>query len=151
MKTDQQDKNALRRAAMDLLARREHSAYELKQKLSKRTDNQQLLDEVVAQLQEDRLQDDRRFAAAYIRHRASNGYATRFIVQELKQKGVAATDVQTALADMDIAWDDILFDLHQKKYGEQAPNDLKEKAKRSQFLLRRGFSFDQLDKLWRSL
>ena len=61
----------VRRAAMDLLARREHSVEELRQKLARRFGRDQELDQVIVE-QLDRLVDegllsDSRFAAAMLR------------------------------------------------------------------------------------
>ena len=57
---------AIRKKAMDLLARREHSAQELRQKLKTRDYEQELIDAAVLGLQQDRLQCDHRFAETYV-------------------------------------------------------------------------------------
>ena len=49
---------SLRHVAMDFLARREHSAFELRQKLEARAAEEDDVDAVIRQLQEQRLQSD---------------------------------------------------------------------------------------------
>ena len=59
---------------MDLLARREHSALELRRKLLVREFDEATVDRVLAQLQRDRLQCDARFTESYVHHRANAGF-----------------------------------------------------------------------------
>ena len=67
--------SVLRRAAMDYLARREHSIYELKQKLFIKYPDSTLedLENALDELRSENLQSDHRFAECYVRYRKSKG------------------------------------------------------------------------------
>jgi SOS response regulatory protein OraA/RecX len=71
------DVPVLRRAAMDCLARREHSFYELQQKLTKKfpDTDPELLHTIADKLRVEGLQSDARFAESYVRYRKSRGFA----------------------------------------------------------------------------
>ena len=71
------DVPVLRRAAMDYLARREQSFYELTQKLNKKfpESDSDLLVEVLDILKAENLQSDDRFTESYVRYRKSRGFA----------------------------------------------------------------------------
>lgn len=146
-----QSSPSIRNAAMDFLARREHSAYELEQKLIKRFDDVKAIREAISKLQEDGLQSDQRFAEHYLQARANKGFGKLKIEQELKQKGVSDSDISYAFAERNINWLDLLLNQYEKKYGQLAPENLEQKARCQRFLLSRGFSFEQLSKLWREL
>lgn len=64
----------LRRGAMDLLARREHSRQELQLKLGRRFDVEpEIISRVVDQLAREGLQSNQRLAEAYLRYRSNRG------------------------------------------------------------------------------
>lgn len=132
----------LRLAAMDFLARREHSRSELLEKLGRRFEKTQL-EPVLDALADDGLQSDKRFAESFVRHRALRGYGPLRIRQELRQRGVSDPDVAMAFESNAINWLDILSDVVGRKYDAPA-SDLKEKARRQRFLQYRGFSHDQI-------
>ncbi len=99
----------LRRAAMDLLARREHSLRELSTKLRKRFRGRQLdeetLERSLQQLTSDGLLSDARYAASRARQLTSRGYGPNRIREDLRQQGVE-TFVNSALDDACEASDD---------------------------------------------
>lgn len=133
----------LRVAAMDLLARREHSRSELLEKLGRRFDKQQL-EPVLAGLAADGLQSDQRFADGFVRYRASRGYGPARIRQELRQRGVSDAIAVLAFEGNDINWLDVIATVVAKKYGDAPPVELKDKARRQRFLQYRGFTGDQI-------
>lgn len=133
----------LRLAAMDLLARREHSRSELLEKLGRRFEKA-LLEPVLDSLADDGLQSDQRFAESFVRHRAQRGYGPLRIRQELRQRGVSDSDNTLAFENNEINWRDIVRDVVSRKYGSEPAADLKEKARRQRFLQYRGFSHDHI-------
>jgi SOS response regulatory protein OraA/RecX len=78
----------IRRTAMDLLARREHSRRELKQKLKKRFRDDALIEEQLDTLAEENLQSDTRYAESFLRQRFNRGHGPVRIRQEMRQKGI---------------------------------------------------------------
>lgn len=138
----------LRRSALNLLAQREQTAFELKQKLSRRFPEQAaLLDEVIERLQEQGLQDDTRMAEAYVRYRVQRGQGPMKIRSEMMQKGLTGYDIDTAFRRQAPDWGALAATVLQKRFGEVAESasiDQKERAKRSRFLQQRGFRYEHI-------
>ena len=82
---------ALRRRAMDFLARREHSRHELAGKLRDRFAETapELIDAALDKLAAENLQSDRRFAEEYLRMRMRRSFGWLHIRAELQARGVA--------------------------------------------------------------
>ena len=134
----------LRRAAMDLLARREHSRKELWQKLRSRAETPEMLEVVLGALEADRLLSDERFAESFVRSRVSRGLGPVRIKQELLQKGIAAELVSIQLEAFDEDWQQQAREVNVKKFGTAPVKDPKEKAKRVRYLQYRGFHIDTI-------
>jgi regulatory protein len=141
-------RQAVEASCMGYLARREHSQLELTQKLSRKGFPMDIVSLVIADLSERGLQSDSRYAEIYVRSRLSRGYGPVRIRQELRQRGIdprLLADLQPADAD------DNLQKTHDRKFGAFPPENLEERAERERFLLRRGFSGDQIRRFFRDL
>jgi regulatory protein len=134
----------IRIAAMDLLARREHSRLELVRKLGGRVADTDLLDEVLDRLTADRLLDDERFCEAFVRMRVMGGYGPVRVRAELRERGVGDALVSQYLALHEADWAEQVRLVFNKKYGESPAMDAKNRAKQQRFLAQRGFSFEQI-------
>ena len=133
---------------MGYLARREHSQLELRQKLCGKGFPMDVVSQVIADLSARGLQSDSRYAEIYSRSRLSRGYGPLRIRQELRQRGIDAG----LLVDLDLAVaDDTLEKTHERKFGTRPPESTEERSERERFLLRRGFSGDQIRRLFRKL
>jgi regulatory protein len=130
----------IRLAAMNLLARREHSVRELRNKLKRRFPDSDKIDEQLSLLIAQRLQSDVRFAQSYARQRISRGYGPLRLREELRERGVAEADVAAAMSEMEIDWYAVAADVMSRKFGSLHPIDLKEKARRARFMQYRGFT-----------
>jgi regulatory protein len=130
----------IRSAAMDLLARREHSVRELRSKLLRRFPDAAGVEEQLSRLSSERLQSDVRFAASYARQRISRGYGPLRLREELRERGVSDADAATAIAELDVDWRAVAADVMHKKFGTRDAVDLKEKARRARFMQYRGFA-----------
>lgn len=130
----------IRRAAMNLLARREHSVGELRRKLRHRFPDDALLDEQLSRLAEQNLQSDMRFAASYIRQRIYRGYGPLRLREELRQRGVRRTDIEQFIEEHEIDWCAHAMQVMLDKFGRLPPRDLKEAARRARFMQHRGFT-----------
>ena len=129
--------------AIGLLARREHSRYELRQKL--RAFHDQIdVDSLLDDLAELGLQCDTRYAGVLVRSKAQSGYGVQRIRQWAKQNGVAQNDLYLALEELDHDWFEAAKQQRQKHYGMLPPNSMQEKAKQMRYLYNRGFSQDQI-------
>jgi regulatory protein len=134
-----------------MLARREHSQRELCQKLTKkgfdRTDIDSLLDEFV----DNNWQSNQRFAESYLRSRVSSGFGPIRIDYELKERGVDVDIHELHVMSEAPNWKSVLSDLHIKKYGLEAPLDVKERAKRIRFFQHKGYTSEMIQALFNDM
>jgi len=107
-------------SGLGLLARREHSVRELKSKLARRGHVDGDIKTAVDKLSDKRYQSDDRFG-------------------ELKSHGLAEVAIRAAIAATEADWPAIAAAQLQRRFGDLAPADTSERARRAQFLLRRGF------------
>jgi len=134
----------LRRHAIMLLTRREHSARELSQKLIARGYAAGLMPSLLQDLMQEGLQSDSRFAESYMRFRREKGFGPIHIRKELQQRGVSE-DVISAIVDVrDQMWLEYLESARKKRFGQELPQNLKDRARQTRFLTNRGFSQDQI-------
>lgn len=139
----------LRRAALDLLARREHSQQELRHKLRRRFDAQ-ALDAVLQALAAEGLQSDLRYCGSYARERALRGYGPLRIRAELLQRGVSAEAADAGLAavcdEERLDWAVLARRALERKFGSaEVPAAFSERARRLRFLHYRGYEPDCLE------
>tara|TARA_Y100000590_G_C15539950_1_gene946550 strand:+ start:292 stop:741 length:450 start_codon:yes stop_codon:yes gene_type:complete len=131
--------------ALDLISRREHSAFELKQKLYKRyPDQDSEIEEVIHKLIENKLLDDARFAEMYTIARSKKGFGPKKIELELVRKHVKSEYIFQALQVIE-DWTQVLNDVLIKKYHNQPIRDYKDLMQRKKFVYNRGFSQDQIE------
>ncbi|MDH5389110.1 MAG: recombination regulator RecX [Gammaproteobacteria bacterium] len=136
--------SSAKHVAVRLLSRREHSAEELRQKLTKREFEADEIATALLELKQGDWQSDERYAEAYIRSRRLKGYGPVRIASELRDRGVDELIVDRYLsADDDVWWQAIVRE-YQKKYHGSQFEDYQEKARRMRFLQYRGFSLDQI-------
>jgi len=139
----------IRNKAMDLLARREHSEQELRQKLKTREYDADAIDAVLQALKEDRLQSDERFTESYVNHRFNAGVGPLKIRYELRQKGVSDGLVDVFLEPLSDQWDELMTRQRIRKFGAPIPDDYAERMKQARFLQNRGFSPESVMRLFR--
>lgn len=140
---------AVRRAAMDLLARREHGRVELTRKLRQRGAPQELIDGALDRLAEEGLLSESRYLETFVASRARSGYGPMRIREELAQRGLPRPAIEQALSEAEVDWGEQLRELWQRKFASQTPEDMREKAKQARFLAYRGFSQEQIGRLLR--
>lgn len=134
----------IRKKLMDFLSRREHSKKELFNKLFKRVDNLELLNQEINKLANEGLQSDERFSEAYIRSKTQAGYGPVKIKMELAQKGISNNFLEKKFTELKINWEEEINELLQRKFPKTKYNFEEEtiKAKAINFLQRRGYDFD---------
>ncbi|MDO9179988.1 MAG: regulatory protein RecX [Agitococcus sp.] len=133
---------SLRSRALAMLARREHSQFELRQKLAELGGESSVIDTILHEFSKQNWQNDRRFTEVFIRYSARKGQGALNIRQELKQRGITDKEmVEELLADHD--WFDLAQQTRSKKFGEEFPTERKEQARQLRFLQYRGFSSEQ--------
>lgn len=128
--------------AVRLLSRREHSAFEIRDKLLKRDFDEQEITQAIVELQQGGWLSDERYTEAYIRMRQLKGFGPVRIAMELNQRGVKESIVDEYLHVGDESWQQTLEQQYRKKYKNKSIEDYNDKAKRIRFLQYRGFSLD---------
>ena len=137
-------RKAVRKKAMDLLMRREHAVVELQKKLNARDYDRDIVSEVVEQLMNEGLVSDERFTEAFVRYRSNNGRGPQRIQSELRERGVNEKIQATYLDVGDSQWFERAAQVRNKRFGEELPEDFKERARQARFLQYRGFTSDQI-------
>lgn len=137
---------------MDFLARREHSRFELRKKLATLGEvDDSALEEVLNALEAEHLLSDERMAESFVRARIGQGKGPRWIAQELRQRGVDDKIIDNVLNQSDNNWLDRGRKVCTRKFGEEPARTLEERARRSRFLIYRGFRPDQAEAILRTL
>ena len=137
----------VRFAAMNLLARREHTKHELLKKLKRRFPDDTLVRTEVQRLTDENLQSDERFAENFVCYRSGLGFGLMHIRQDMRQRGLSDIEISTAIKDAEIDWKAIAARVYYKKFGQLPALDIQEKAKRIRFMLYRGFSSENYQNL----
>lgn len=121
------------------LMRREHSEHELRQKL-RRWDESDQIDEALKVLKERNAQSDLRYAEHLARVRFNAGKGPAVLKQELKQHQIDPVIMEEVMSEYDGKWSASAEEVRQKKFGLESPKDYKTWAKQARFLQQRGFS-----------
>ena len=106
-----------RSAALHYLARREHSAYELATKLTRRY-RTAVVGPIVDELTENGELSDRRFAETLVRSRFNRGFGPIYISKELHSKGVEAQLAKECIGVFNGEWHALAKEVLEKKRGQ---------------------------------
>ncbi|MHC8310725.1 recombination regulator RecX [Pseudomonas sp. GT1P32] len=139
---------AVRRTAMDLLARREHGRVELTRKLRQRGALPEMIDTALDRLTEEGLLSESRYLESFVSYRARSGYGPLRIREELSQRGLQRNDIELALRESGINWQEQLEDTWRRKFAGHLPIDARERAKQGRFLSYRGYSMEMISRLF---
>lgn len=141
---DEQHWREARDCALRLLGRREHSADELMRKLCQRGYAPAVVETVIAELARERWQSDERYAAELIHHRRKQGYGPLRIHAELRQHGMEGVLGNPQLQWDDADWAELAQRARTKRFGACSSLSLRERERQFRFLLNRGFTRDQI-------
>lgn len=136
--------------ALGLLARREHSAIELKSKLARKGLDKDESAAALADLQAKDFQNDARFGEMLVRTRIAGGYGPRWILAELRQHGIVEHAAQALIDQVEPDWPNLARDLLRRRYGSKGAATPAERAKRAAFLVRRGFDAHTVQSITRA-
>lgn len=146
------DERRLRRQirikAMDFLARREYGCQELEQRLRRADFPASLISETCAALRAEGLLSDERFVESFISARRSRGQGPVRIQAELRERGVDEALISAALDPRDPGWLDCLRQVHAKRFAGNIPQTPSERARQQRFLGYRGFTAEQIRRLF---
>jgi regulatory protein len=136
-----------RRAALDLLARREHSLAELFDKVVERHPDlspDDIVRPVLEQLAEANLQSDARFAEAFVRYRSTRGDGPLKIAASLRPRRIDSALLRRVLYDEGPDWVSLCRAALQRRFGVASPTTRAERARIERFLMQRGFASEQI-------
>jgi len=137
------DPEAIRAAALMLLARRDFLTGDLGAKLKAAGCDPQVAAGVIAELVRERLLDDARYAERYVASRAERGQGPVRIAAELASLGAPRELIDAAL-DSGPDWRAVAGSVRRRKFGAAAPGSSLERARQARFLQYRGFSSDHI-------
>lgn len=136
------DLREARTAALNYLARREHSCRELGDKLQRRGIAEAVVASVVTQLRDENLVSDSRYAEAYTRSRVNRLFGPLRIRAELRQRGIDDAMVEEALGRFADEWQAMADDWAGRKAS--AKLDRKQQARIYRSGINRGFTHEQM-------
>lgn len=139
------DIEGVRRSAFWHLGRRDHSEKELREKIGRKTDNQQWIDTVINECFEFNYLNDTRFVESFIRASQNRGFGISRIKRDLQCKGIVADELVDIFTDNQYNYVASAVTLLSKKYNKRLANQsIKQKA--MAFLQGKGHSFDDIFK-----
>ncbi|OHV13856.1 regulatory protein RecX [Kushneria phosphatilytica] len=142
-----------REDAIVLLARREYSVVELRERLARHEHEPETIEQVLNALQAEGLQSDSRFAEQFLRSRVNRLQGPRRIEAELRQRGIDQALIVTTLSESTVDWFALACQALRRRFDGPG-NDRREQAKRLRFLASRGFDGEQgyhaLEHAWTS-
>lgn len=138
--------DALYNAALHALMRRAHSIHEMKEYLSRRAEDKEIIGAVIARLREHNYLDDAKFAREYARRHAQSRRQGRYrIARELRARGVPDAHIEAALdsvfAETNEA-ESVRVRIRRKLAHARGPLDDRKLASLYRSLLAAGFSSD---------
>lgn len=142
------DPAIIRAKGLELLARREHSRLELRQKLIQRGYPAEAVATALEQLVAERLLDERRYAEIYASSRADKGYGPLRIARELRERGIPDELTNAVITALDEFWIPKLRELHRKRFKSQIPADAASRMQQTRVLRQHGFTLDQIKVLF---
>ncbi|OEE61673.1 RecX family transcriptional regulator [Enterovibrio norvegicus FF-33] len=134
---------------MGMLARRDHSELELRQKLAKKQCPPEDIDIAIEHCHYHGWLDDKRFAEATLRHGVAKGHGWQRICFDAKRKGITTPMLEAAQENQQHDWYELAKELAIRRFADLDgffPDvDFKQRAKWTRYLQSRGFSFDQIN------
>jgi regulatory protein len=138
------DEPACTRAALGLLARREHSRHELTRKLATRGFPDDVVSRALDELERTGALAEARFAESFVRSRIGKGQGPQRIRADLAQRGIAGGEADDVLRAADVDWLATIRAVRAKRFGPEPPRDYAERARQARFLQYRGFDSAQI-------
>lgn len=126
--------------AIRMLAGREHSCLELKNKLLKKGYELDNITKVITQLLKDKYLNEARFTDVFVNSKINRGIGPVRIRLELQQRGVDESLIDEYLDFNQDEWFERAKDARCKRFGHSLPEEINEKLKQIRFLQQRGFT-----------
>lgn len=128
----------------DLLSRRDHASFELKRKVSKKDYSPEVIDEVIAELEDKDLIDNQKFAVSFAKDKAEfKRWGPQKIISELIKKGIDPKTANIVVENQNqhLELDEICVDLALKKRRHFLREEdlFKRKQKIYRYLMGKGY------------
>lgn len=151
---DDEKKRAIQKAYR-ILGRRDHSKKELSEKLQRSGFQPETINNIIADLSESKLLNDGSFARQFARNKIiQKPVGRRELAYSLKKKGISDEILELTLEEVYSEFDEeqLAKDLAKKKIKTiNHPEPLKSKKKISDFLFRRGFNWEIIEKVFEEM
>ncbi|MGV6988019.1 recombination regulator RecX [Testudinibacter sp. P80/BLE/0925] len=136
---------------MNLLARRDYSCEEIRQKMTAKAFAAEDIETVLQHCRQKGWQSDQRFCEHFLLSRSRKGYGPARIKQELQQKGIASDLISAQFAQTALDWFELAESVFQKKFSniQTAQWDMKQKQKAWRFMSNHGFQPDHFRHLFK--
>lgn len=131
---------------MALLARREHSQLELRRKLQLRGHAPEEIETALVHLASQGYLSEERAAAARVRGGIRRNLGPRRIQADLERAGLDPQSVGLHASEEAVDWVEQARALLQRRFGDTAPVDYAQWARRARFLQSRGYDSEQIRK-----
>ena len=138
------DERTVRTAALALLTGRDFARQELARRLARRGYPEALIESVIAGLVAERLLSESRFTEQFVGQQARRGHGPVRIRMELRERGVADEEIDSALAAAEEDWVAHAREARRRRFGPAGPADFRERARQGKFLQYRGFTSEQI-------
>ena len=125
-------------SAQKSLAMREHSKFQLINKLKNKSFDTDIINSVLEHLHNSGLQSDERYTEEYIRYRQNSGYSYEKIVYELKSNGISSDVININLCKFSDDYD-VLFEFAKLKIRNRDLEEQKVLARHINNFKARGF------------
>lgn len=146
-----EDYHAAKEASLMYLGRRDHSSFEIKQKLKKKGFNEDIIESVLAELSDKDFLNDLNFSIKFISEKSEvNRWGRKKIEAELYKKGIQLKTTQQILNSFydNLSQDQICLDLviKRKRHFLREEDPYKRKMKIFNYLAGRGFTSSDIKK-----
>lgn len=135
---------AIEKYLLTMLARREYSSFELRNKLKEKAFDADLSEYVLKKFTEEGQQSDQRFCDMFIRSRILKQSGPFKIRMELNAKGVSAAIISQGLSQVECDWFELALAAAKKKTALWRQFEFEDKAKLMRFLQGKGFEQEQI-------
>lgn len=100
--------------------------------------------EVLDSLEAEKLLSDRRFTESFVQQRMARGQGPLKIRHELRERGVSADLATQAIDAARQSWCEQALAARHKRFGTEAPEDIRERSRQARFLAQRGFEQEHI-------
>jgi regulatory protein len=144
---DKTDLTKIRRLILYWLTRRDHTQFEILQKLAVKGYDQTSAQNIVDELTQAGLISESRFTENFLHWRRQRGFGPMRILAELKARGVTPETIAEHLDITDNAWLIEAQRIWRKHFKGKPPQDYAARAKQMRFLQYRGYTREQISRV----